>query len=94
MLALLLALVKFKQKITGKAADAGTTDVETIISLKCLSNFWKTSEMYLINFEVNLILTWRIQKHNVRNDWYKKCSSCNFINSRYYKTIATIEIRF
>ena len=24
----------------------------------CLSNFWRTLEMYLINFEINLILTW------------------------------------
>ena len=26
--------------------------------MKYLSNFWKTLEMLLINFEINLILTW------------------------------------
>ena len=26
--------------------------------LKYLCNFWKTLEMLLINFEINLILTW------------------------------------
>ena len=47
-----------KQKKTGKTADGGTTDVEIMMPLKCLRNFWKTSEMYLTNCEVNLILTW------------------------------------
>ena len=29
-----------------------------MVSLKYLSNFWRTLEMPLINCEVNLILTW------------------------------------
>ena len=29
-----------------------------MVSLKYLSNFWRTLQMPLINFEVNLILTW------------------------------------
>ena len=29
-----------------------------MVPLKYLSNFWRTLEMYLINCEVNLILTW------------------------------------
>ena len=29
-----------------------------MVPLKCLSNFWRTLEMPLINCEVNLILTW------------------------------------
>ena len=39
-------------------ADGNTKDVEIIVSLKYLSNFWRTLEMPLINCEVNLILTW------------------------------------
>ena len=50
---------KSKIKITGKTAAAGNTkDVEIIVPLKYLSNFWKTFEMPLINCEVNLIFTW------------------------------------
>ena len=50
---------KFKVKITGKTPAKGNTkDVEIIVPLKYLSNFWRTLEMPLINFEVNLILTW------------------------------------
>ena len=33
---------KFKQKITGQTVNNETKDVETMISLKYLSNFWKT----------------------------------------------------
>ena len=50
---------KSKVKITGKTpADKNTKDVEIIVRLKYLSNFWRTLEMLLINCEVNLILTW------------------------------------
>ena len=38
-----------------------------MVSLKYLSNFWRTLEMPLINFEVNLIFTWS--------------STCNITNS-------------
>ena len=51
-------LFKSKIKITGNApADGNTEDVEIIVPLKYLSNFWKTLEMLLINCEVNLIIT-------------------------------------
>ena len=49
---------KSKVKITGKTPNNGNTkDVEIIVPLKYLSNFWRTLEMPLINCEVNLILT-------------------------------------
>ena len=47
-----------KIKITGKTPNNGNTkDVERIVPLKYLSNFWRTLEMSLINCEVNIILT-------------------------------------
>ena len=50
---------KYKVKITGKTPDNGNAkDVEIIVPLKYLSNFWRTLEMPLINCEVNLFLTW------------------------------------
>ena len=50
---------KYKVKITGKTPDIGNTkNVEIIVPLKYLSNFWRTLEMPLINCEVNLLLTW------------------------------------
>ena len=50
---------KSKIKITGKTpADGNTKDVEILVPLKYLSNFWRTLEMPLINCEVELLLTW------------------------------------
>ena len=50
---------KSKIKITGKTPDDGNEkDVEIMVPLKYLSNFWRTLEMSLINCEVSLILTW------------------------------------
>ena len=47
----------FKAKITGQTRNDGTKDVEIMVSIKYLSNFWRPLEMPLINCEVNLILT-------------------------------------
>ena len=50
---------KYQVKTTGKTPDNGNTnDVEIIVPLKYLSNFWRHLEMPLINCEVNLELTW------------------------------------
>ena len=67
MLALLLiisaadnnsASIKFRQEIRDKTGNNGTKYVEIMIPLKYLSIFWRTLEMPLVNFEINLILTW------------------------------------
>ena len=50
---------KSRVKITRKTPDDGNTkDIEIIVPLKYLSNFWRTLEMALVNCEVNLILIW------------------------------------
>ena len=50
---------KSKIKITGKTRNNNNEkDVEIMVPLKHLSNFWRTLEMPLINCEVNPILTW------------------------------------
>ena len=50
---------KSKIKITGKTPDDNSEkDVEIMVPLKYLSNFWRTLEMPLINREVKLDLTW------------------------------------
>ena len=69
---------KFKAKITGQTGDDGTKDVEIMVPLKYLSNFWRTLEMPLINCEVNLILTWS--------------SNCVLIATTVQNEAATFEI--
>ena len=51
---------KFKAKIVGQTGNGGIKNVEIMVPLKYLSNFWRTLEMPLINCEVNLILTWSL----------------------------------
>ena len=55
----------FKTKITGQTAAnnnngniAGRVDVEIMVPLKYLSNFWRTLQMLLSNCEVELIFDW------------------------------------
>ena len=50
------ASFKFKQKITGKTAAGGIKNVEIMVTLKYLSNFWRTHQMPLINLELNIFL--------------------------------------
>ena len=50
---------KSKIKITGKTPNNDNEkDVEIMVPLNYLSNFWRTLEMPLINCEVSLILAW------------------------------------
>ena len=44
--------------MTGQTGNNGTKNVEIMVPLKYLSNFWRTLEMPLINCEINLLLTW------------------------------------
>ena len=49
---------KSKIKTTEKTPAAGNEkDVGIMVPLKYLSNFWRTLEMPLINYEINLVLT-------------------------------------
>ena len=51
-----IGLFKFKTKTTGQTNnDRRIHDVEIMVPLKYLSNFWRTLEMPLINCEVELI---------------------------------------
>ena len=47
---------KFKTKIAGQTNNDGRIDgVEIMVPLKYLSNFWRTLEMPLINYKVELL---------------------------------------
>ena len=49
----------FKAKITGQTDNNQSIEnVDIMIPLKYLSNFWRTIEMPLINCEINLTLNW------------------------------------
>ena len=48
----------FKTKVTGQTRDKGIINVEIMVLLTYLSNFWRTLEVHLINCEIELILNW------------------------------------
>ena len=48
----------FRTQITGQTNNNGIINVEIMVPLIYLSNFWRTLGMPLINCEVELILNW------------------------------------
>ena len=84
------ASFKFKEKITGKTADGGTKDVEIMMPLKYLSNFWRTLEMLLINHEINLNLTWS-DKCVLSND--TKATTFAITDTKLYVPVVTLSIQ-
>ena len=58
LLAMILGTHLSLKKKTSKTADAGIKDVEIMVPLKYLSNFWRILEMSLNYCKNNLILTW------------------------------------
>ena len=52
------ASFKSRPKTIGQTGNGGTKDVQITIPLKYLSSFWRTLEMSLITFEINIFLTW------------------------------------
>ena len=55
---------KFKQQITEQTGNGSAKDVEIMVPLKFLSNFWRTFEMPLINCEISLQLKWSEKQYN------------------------------
>ena len=50
--------LSFQEKIKYQTTKGGRKDFGKMVLLKYLSNVWRTLHMYLINCEVNLVLTW------------------------------------
>ena len=49
--------LNLNKKTPGRTADGCEKDIEIMVPLKYLRNFWKTLEIPLVNCEINLILT-------------------------------------
>ena len=59
LLKLMLLPFSLKEKLTGQTGNNGTENIEIIVTLKYLKNFWQTIEMPLMNCgEVTLDLNW------------------------------------
>ena len=79
----------FKAKITGQTDDDGEiNNVEIMVPLKYLSNFWRTLEMPLINCEVNLILTW--SANSVYNNVVNQGATFAITETNLYVPVVTL----
>ena len=82
--------INFKAKVTGQTGDDGTKNVEIMVPLKYLSNFWRTLEMPLINCEVNLILTWSSTCVIVSTNNANQGATFTITNTRLYVPVVTL----
>ena len=80
----------FKIKFPGQTGDNGTKNVEIIVPLKYLSNFWRTLEMPLINCEVNIILTWSSTCVIVSTNNADQDATFTIANTRLYVPVVTL----
>ena len=80
----------FKAKITGQTGDNGTKDVEIMVPLKYLSNFWRTLEMTLINCEINLILMWSSTCLIVSTGIVNQNATFEITDTRLYVPVVTL----
>ena len=80
----------FKTKITGQTDNNGRINVEIMVPLKYLSNFWRTLEMSLINCEVNLILTWSADCGIIYTDVANQIPTFTVTETNLYVPVVTL----
>ena len=80
----------FKVKVTGKTGNDGTKNVEIMVPIKYLSNFWRTLEMLLINCEVNLILAWSEKCVIVSTDVANQIATFAITDTKLYVPVVTL----
>ena len=81
----------FKAKRTGQTDDDREIDnVEIMVQLKYLINFWRTLELPLINCEVNLILTWFANCVIVYTDVANQGSTFTITETKLYVSVVTL----
>ena len=80
----------FKVKILGQTGDDGTKNVQIIIPLKYLSNFWRTLEMPLINCEINLISTWSTNFVIVSTNVANQNATFEITDTKLYVPVVTL----
>ena len=83
-------LFNFKVKITVQTGDDGTKNVEIMIPLKYLSNFWRALEMPLINCEANLIFTWSANCVIVSTNVANQNATFPITDTKLYVPVATL----
>ena len=79
--------------MTGQTGDNGIKNVEIIVPLKYLSNFWRTLEMPLINCEINLLLTWSASCVIASTDVANQIAAFAITDTKLYVPVVTLLTR-
>ena len=87
------ASFKYKQKITGETGNDGTKDVQIMVPLKYLNNFWRTLEMPLINCEMNTYLTWSENCIIVTRDHGVWVAKFEINHAKLYVPVVTLSVQ-
>ena len=69
---------------------ARKVDVEIMIPLKYLRNFWRTLEMPLINHEIEIILTWSINSVIISTDVADQIPTFTITETKLYVSVVTL----
>ena len=77
----------FKTKTTGRTGENGINNVEIMLPLR---NFWRTLEMPLINFEVEVILTWSADCVIFYTDVANQGPTITIIETNLYVPVVTL----
>ena len=83
-------MFKFKQKITGQTINNGTKNVDIMVLLKYLNNFWGALEMPLISYKINHILTWSVNCFIVANPINNKDPAFAIVDAKLYVPVLTL----
>ena len=80
-----------KTNITGQTDNNGRIDnVEIMVPLKYLSNFWRTLEMSLIKCEVNLNLTWSVDCVIIYTDVANQIPTFSIAETNFYVLVVIL----
>ena len=79
-----------KVKITGQTGNNGEKNVEKMVPLKYLSNFWRTLKMALINCDVNLMLTWSVSCIIFSTDVANQIATFVITDTKLYVPVVTL----
>ena len=80
----------FKVKMIGKTGDHGRKNVEIMVPLKYLSNFWRTLEMPLINWEITLLLNWSASCVIVSTNVVNQNTTFSITDTKLYVPVVTL----
>ena len=76
--------------MTGQSGNDGTKNVEIMVPIKHLSNFWRTLEMPLTNCEINLILAWSANCVIVSTNVANQNATFAIIDTKLYVPVVTL----